>query len=221
MTTSFQPAFSSAGSHTHDRLLAGDAVNAVTESIVLDTGNLTRGALLGKITNGSASSEAKSGGNTGNGTMGTVTVGSGAKAGVYQLRIVTAASNAGEFTVKDPDGVVVGVGDVATAFAGGGLSFTLADGGTDFVVGDGFDITVAAGSGKYVLSATAATDGSEVPRAILAEDADATSGDVTTVAYLTGEFNSDAMTFGTGHTADSVKDKLADRGIFLKTNTPY
>lgn len=218
MTIKFQPAFDgAAGTYSPDNLLAGDA-KAVTRSIVLDTGNLTRGSLLGKITVGAATSAARAGGNTGNGTMGTVTVGAGAKSGVYRLRVVEAASNAGQFQVVDPEGDVVGIGSVAVAFAGGGLSFTLADGSTDFVVGDGFDITVAAGTGKYVLSAAAATDGSQIPVAILAEDADATNADVTTIAYETGEFNQTAITFGAGHTADSVRDGLRALGIFLKTN---
>lgn len=121
----FQPEFNgAAGTLAHDNLIGGTAVNAVTESIVLDAGTLTRGALLGRIT----------------------------------------------------------------------------------------------ATGKYILSLSAAIDGSEVPRAILAEDADASSADVTTVAYLTGEFNTAAMTFGTDHTAASVKDGLRDLGIFLKTN---
>ena len=126
MSTNLQPAFANAGTHTHDNLIGGDAVVAVTESIVLDTGNLTRGALLGRIT----------------------------------------------------------------------------------------------ASGKWVLSASASSDGSQVPRAVLAEDADATAADVTTVAYLSGEFNTAAMTFGAGHTAASVKDGLRGLGIFLKTNQP-
>lgn len=124
MTQNLQPAFdNAAGSLAHDNLIAGDAVNMVTESIVLDTGNLKRGALLGRLANG-----------------------------------------------------------------------------------------------KYVLSLAAAEDGSQTPVAILAEDTDATSADKTTVAYLTGEFNTAAMTFGTGHTAANTKAGLRDLGIFLKTN---
>lgn len=124
MSSKFAPSFGAAGTLTHDNLIAGDVVSAVTESIVLDTGNLTRGALLGKVT----------------------------------------------------------------------------------------------ATGKYILSLAAAADGSQTPVAILAEDADATSADQTTVAYLTGEFNTAAMTFGTGHTAASVAAGLRDLGIFLKTN---
>lgn len=80
--------------------------------------------------------------NTGNGTMGAITVTAGAKAGVYTLEITGAASNAGAFRVTDPDGVFVNDGDVAAAFSSGGLAFTLADGATDFVVGDTFAIAV-------------------------------------------------------------------------------
>lgn len=127
MTTNLQPAFdNAAGALTHDNLIGGTAVNMVTESIVLDTGNLPRGAVLGRIT----------------------------------------ATN------------------------------------------------------KWVLSASAASDGSQVPRAILAEPTDATAADRTTIAYFTGEFNTAALTFGAGHTAASTADALRDVGIFLKTNLP-
>lgn len=130
MSINLQPAFADAGTHVHDNLIGGTAVNMVTESIVLDAGNLTRGALLGKIATGQT------------------------------------------------------------------------------------------GAGKYVLSLSTALDGSEVPVAVLAEDTDATSGDKTTVAYLSGEFNTAAMTFGAAHTVASVKDALQARGIYLKTNQP-
>lgn len=131
---------------------------------------LKAGTVLGKIAASSASSAAKSGGNTGNGTMGVVTVGAGAQPGVYKLRVTKAATNAGDFQVIDPQGDVIGVGTVAAAFNTGGLSFTLADGATDFVVGDGFDITVS-GSGKYVAYSNAATNGSDIASAILKDNA--------------------------------------------------
>lgn len=131
---------------------------------------LKAGTVLGKIAASSASSAAKSGGNTGNGTMGVVTVGAGAQPGVYKLRVTKAATNAGDFQVIDPQGDVIGVGTVAVAFNTGGLSFTLADGATDFVVGDGFDITVS-GSGKYVAYSNAATNGSDIASAILKDNA--------------------------------------------------
>ncbi len=72
-------------------------------------------------------------------------------------------------------------------------------------------------TGKYILSAAGASDGSETPVAILAEDTDASGSDVTNVpVYIRGDFNSNALNFGTAHDADSVKDALRDGGIFIK-----
>lgn len=117
------------------------------------------GTVLGRfLTGGSATSTANAG-NSGDGTMGTVTVGALAKTGIYNLRIVAAALNAGTFEVTDPSGEYVGQGTVAVAFNAGGLSFTLADGANDFVVGDGFIITVS-GTEKYKVMKATAIDGS-------------------------------------------------------------
>ncbi len=70
-------------------------------------------------------------------------------------------------------------------------------------------------SKKYVLSASASSDGSQGPSAILAHDVDATDGDIEVVVYLTGEFRKEAVTLGTGHTVDSVSAALRDLSIFL------
>jgi len=149
---------------------------------VLSGQNLKANAVLGKVTKGAASSAAFAG-NTGTGAMGTVTLGAGAKVGVYKLVIIEPGANAGVFTVEDPDGVTIGRGTVAVAFSAGGLSFTLAD-ATDFVAGDGFNITVAAGSGKYVEYDDAGTDGREVAAGILFDDVDASSADKPGVAIV-------------------------------------
>jgi len=79
--------------------------------------------------------------------------------------------------------------------------------------------------GKYVLSTTVAadgttaiTDGSETPYVILAEDCDATAGDVTNVAvYVKGEFNENVLNFGNGHDASTVKAPLREVGIYIKS----
>lgn len=87
-------------------------------------------------------SGAVAGTNTGNGTFGAVTVSAGAKPGVYDVVFIEPTTNLGTFTVTDPDGVMVGDGVVGSAFSGGGLAFTIADGATDFVAGDRFAVTV-------------------------------------------------------------------------------
>jgi hypothetical protein len=80
--------------------------------------------------------------NTGDGVMGAITVTARTKTGRYRLRVIEPGTNLGTFFVDDPDGRQIGAGVVAAAFSGGGLAFTLADGGTDFVSGDGFTIDV-------------------------------------------------------------------------------
>lgn len=173
---------------------------------------LKAGTVLGKITASSATSAAKSGGNTGNGSMGSITVGTGAQAGVYKLRITKAAANAGDFQLIDPQGDVVGVGTVAVAFNNGGLAFTLADGATDFVVGDGFDITVA-GSGKYVAYSNAATNGSEVASAILKDNVvDSTSDQKVVVVVRHAEVQGSELT----GLDDPAKADLLALGIVVR-----
>jgi hypothetical protein len=209
----------SSTTYTPDSLLVGGEI--LSRSITLLSGqNLTRGAVLGKVAVGAAVAAAKAGGNTGNGTLtmdATTPVKAGAKVGVYTVRFTVAAANNGTFIVEDPDGFQIGT----VVMAGGAgafdddLKFAIADGATDFVVGDGFDITVSAGSGKYVLSVAAAANGSQTPDLILAEDTDATAGDKTTVAYYAGQFNQAALTLGAGHTADSIREGLRGKGIQL------
>lgn len=70
-------------------------------------------------------------------------------------------------------------------------------------------------SGKHSLSLAAATDGSQTPRVILAEPANATAGDVEAIVYLSGDFLPDGLTIGAGHTAASIADGLRTLSIFL------
>jgi len=188
-------------------LIAGDYPQMKRNVTLLSGENRSRGAVLGEITVGAATSAAKSGGNTGTGTFtldGSTPVLAGAKVGVYTVRCTAAASNSGTFRVEDPDGFVLGDVAVGATFSDD-IKFVIADGGTDFIVGDGFDVTVAAGSGKYKLSVATATDGSQVPVAVLAEAADATDADMVVPVLTSGQFAADMLTFGSGHTAASVE----------------
>ena len=86
------------------------------------------------------------------------------------------------------------------------------------VLGRGSVLGKITASGKYNLSLTAAGDGSEVPYAILADDVDASGGDIEEVAiYIRGAYNVNSLTIGTGHTAASIKPFLRDVGIDIKT----
>jgi hypothetical protein len=74
-------------------------------------------------------------------------------------------------------------------------------------------------TGEYRLSVTPAAvgeEGSEVPRAILLQNTDASAAAKAAPVSTTGEFNERALILGTGHTLASIKDGLHDRSIFLR-----
>lgn len=162
------------------------------------------GAVLGRFL-ASPTGTATAGTNTGNGTMGTVTVTGKAQIGTYTLKINKAAANAGDFTVVNPQGNVVGNGTVAVAFSCPDMSFTLADGATDFVVGDTFTIAVT-GTEKYKLVEATATDGTDKAAAIFIADkvgnygslAIAATTDTTVLALVRGpaRVSKSSLTFG-------------------------
>ncbi|MFC0305186.1 hypothetical protein ACFSTI_20705 [Rhizorhabdus histidinilytica] len=80
-------------------------------------------------------------GNVGTGTITDVpTVAAGAKIGRYTA-ILLATSATAAFAVNDPDGNLVGHGNVATQFSGGGLTFTISNAGT-MTIGDTFYVDV-------------------------------------------------------------------------------
>jgi hypothetical protein len=75
-------------------------------------------------------------------------------------------------------------------------------------------------SGKYNLSLSAASDGSQVPDLICAQDCDATSADADCLAYRTGRFNDNALTLGAAHTVASITEGLRAKGIHLVHGSP-
>ena len=75
-------------------------------------------------------------------------------------------------------------------------------------------------SSKYVLSASAASDGSQTPDLVLAEACDASAGDKTTVAYSRGDFAAGALTLGAAHTASSIAEGLRAKGIVIINTVP-
>ena len=131
------------------------------------------------------------------------------------MTCIAPAANAGKFTVEDPDGIEVGVATVAVAFAGP-INFTIADGAADFVAGDAFNVTVAAGTGKYKLAVAAAADGSQKACAILVRATDASAADKEASVYVTGEFAKNKLVFGAGHSAATVAADLAALNIYLR-----
>lgn len=176
-----------------------------TDSATVTGGaDLVRGSLLGQVL--IVAGSAVAGTNTGNGTISAITLGAKAKVGAYTIRFTGATT----YTVVNPAGVQLTPGVAAGAYTDAELNFTFTAGGTAMVAGDTFTITNTAGSGSYKLSATAATDGSQNPVAVLLDAALCATNAADQVApiALMGEFNSNAMTFGTGWTAATAKAAL-------------
>lgn len=216
----FQPGVT-AEIYSPDQLIAGDLKIVTRDITVFHSAALLRGTVMGKITLGAASSAVKAGGNTGTGTL-TLDVATpilaNAKAGIYMVRCIAAAANNGTFRVTDPDGVVLG--DVVMA-AGAGtfadrIKFALADGGVDFIVGDGFDVTIAAGSAKWIAAVKTAVDGSASIQGILVDNADASAADVNAGLYQTGEFNGSRLIYDVSYSLDDIINGFRPLGIFVK-----
>jgi Bacteriophage lambda head decoration protein D len=195
-----------------EKLFAGHKP-AYTKEVVIPSGDLSKGAVLGKRTLGAATGSSVTG--TGNGTIGSITRGRRGKVGVYTITCLSIVTNSGLFSVKNPDGEQIGIARAATAFSSSEINFTLADGSTDFAVGDYFTITIAAGTGKYVLVDSTAVDGSGVADCILANDVDASTAEKTDVAYKSGQFNRNALSFGNSETYATHEADLLAKGIEL------
>lgn len=208
--------------------ISGSGVTAGTKITALGTGtggvgtytvDTSQTAASTTITASAAVAAAYSG-NTGNGAMGAITVSDGAKPGVYKLTITEPGTNVGNFVVEDPDGIVIGQGDVAAAFSAGGLAFTLADGSTDFAAGDGFTITVAAGDGQYAQYDNTATDGTGVAAGVLyAAALDSTATQKAVIIARDAEVAGVHLTWDAANDAAAItagKADLAALGIIVR-----
>lgn len=180
--------------------------------------NLERGALVGKITK-SAGTPVAGVGNTGDGTVTGFALGAKSQLGNYLLECIAEAADGGTFSVIAPDGSRLADATVGTPYINQQVEFTVNDGAEDFDVGDTFTLPVDYGSGEFILSLASAVDGSQEGKnmRILAKDADASTEAVTRILYKTGTYNENAVTFGTGHTASSVKQGLYEVGIHLES----
>lgn len=200
------------GRHWTEGLLSEAPGQRSRDNIVIASGAglIVPGMVLGRVSCGNPTSAAKSGGNTGNGTLVLTSgqlLGPGAKPGVYTVRFTTATN----FVILDPNldslgTFAIGGANGNSAVIASEVRFTITQGATVFVVGDGFDITVPAGSGQYRpagLTPTNGQFGAEVASAIALYNADATSA-VASVAALTtdAEFNGNMLTFGAAITTD-------------------
>jgi len=186
------------------------------------------GTVLGRTFVATSVTATAAAGNTGTGSIGTVTATGKVQRGTYTIRIVKAASNAGDFTVSDPTGAVTGYGTVAVAYSNQ-IAFTLAD-ATDFVVGDSFTVEVV-GDYKYKQVEATATDGSNIARAIYISANDgsfststiAATTDTSVIALVRGAaiVGKETLTYGASIDTTAEKTKmygeLESIGIICRT----
>ncbi len=172
--------------------------------ILLAGTNYVAGTVLGQI-GVAPTATVTPGTNTGTGALtmdATTPVLAGAKVGSYVVTCIATATNSGTFRVEDPDGYVLGDVVVGATFADD-IKFVIADGTPDFVVGDKFTIAVAAGSGKWRIYNPTATDGSQVPRAVLFDNVDATAADRrAAMIRRDAEVNGNILTWFAGATSN-------------------
>jgi len=181
---------------------------------------LLAGQSISKLFAGTGVSAADAG-NTGDGTMGALTVGARAKVGAYELVCIEPATDAGMFLLTDPDGVVIGVATVASAFTSLHLSFTLADGSANFIAGDRFTLTVTEGASKWLAFDQDLTTGEQFVDGILRDDVTAPDAvDATGVAYVRDcEFNGGEIVWPadiTGAEQTEAEVQLAKLGIIAR-----
>ncbi len=210
---------------TRDNLLAGPMMPIRGSVTVAESQTLTRGAVLGLSTL-EAGDIVVGGSNTGDGVASAFALSAtgSAKLGDYVATCVTAVTNSGIFDVVDPDGLLIGRVTVAvsgdTTFTGGGITFNIADGATDFVVGDVFTFPVEALSTTVatLLDATA-TDGSQNFYAILAEDVTTEAAETKAApVFLSGEFHSQGLTFGGSTTVADIWADARDKNCYIHTS---
>ena len=124
-------------------------------------------------------------GNTGDGaaTMADPPLGVRSEAGIYRLACITAGADGGTFQVLSPKGYVLPDLTVGTAYEGGHLNLTVADGAADFAVGDTFAIGVS-GDGKVAGLDPTAVDGTAEAIGIVAFDVTVPDGADTEVTAI-------------------------------------
>lgn len=148
--------------------------------------------------------------------------------GAYTLTCITAVTNGGIWSLKDPNGklvadylpMTVGAG-AATVFEVAGMQFTITDGSTDFAAGDTATLTVAA-DGKLVIFATDGVGGAQFPLCVLLHESVRTgSGDNAVRVATRGKANLSRLVIDADGDAsnitDAIRDQLRSAGIETET----
>lgn len=109
---------------------------------------MSAGLVVAQLDEGTVTASKASG--TGDGTIGTVTLGPDAKVGTYKLTCITTAANGGTFSVVNPSGDRLADLTVGTAYVSTEINLTVADGAADWGAGAIINVVVAVGNGRWV-----------------------------------------------------------------------
>jgi hypothetical protein len=125
----------------------------------------------------------------------------------------------GKATVGTPSRLTQVAGLDGTPYRTGQLLITITAGGTAFAAGDSFAIVPSQASvGPFQACVKTATDGSQTPIAVLADDADASGGQPIIVrAYVAGVFRASALRFDPSWALSDVVAALATSNIICKS----
>ncbi len=146
---------------------------------------LKMGTVIAKILLSVATSGVAASGNTGGGTITSVTGNTKTKKGVYTIECLTytASPLAATFSVIDPDGNSLPDASLG-AYENDQIRMLIADGSPVIAVGDKWTITVSDGSGYVKGIDFDAVDGTQTAYGILTADVDATDGNTEGVAVV-------------------------------------
>ena len=203
--------------------LVFDLKNCVTASVTVAGGSavLQRGTLLGMATSGAAGlagTPVAASGNTGDGVISAISFGEQSTKGLYVIHFTGATT----FVVTNPNGEVLAPSGPGPNHYGAKsgvweIAFTFTAATNAMVSGDEIVVVAASGAAStWGVSKASHTDGTQVPRGILADIVDPTSGPVTAPVYITGEFNANAVIFDASWTLAELTG-LMPGGIYLKT----
>ncbi|WP_175795960.1 head decoration protein [Burkholderia anthina] len=203
--------FVRAETYVPDQLIAGN-LKLVTQPVIIASGTLSRGTVIGQVS--ALNVETVPGTNTGNGSVGSISLAASPQLGAYVLT----AKSATDFGVVDPEGNALADATVGTAYTSAEIDFTITAGATPFVAGDSFVLNVVDAIGTFKECVKTASDGSQTPVGVLVDSVDASLGAVEGAAYVMGEFNARALIFDPSWTISTLTTALRPYGIFVKSS---
>jgi len=148
------------------------------EVVTVATGEtLYQGEVIGKKTKAIATTGTADGGNSGGGTVTTVTQGLKSKLGTYTIEAMTIVVSPLEqvFQVRDPDGNLLPDALAVGAYTSDQINFTIVEGSPVIAEGDKWTIAISAGNGQVTAISLSAVDGTSEAYGILTEDCTATA----------------------------------------------